>query len=623
MNHINHKIISILLIITGLSITFGQEYASDRILVKLAPVVGRIGFDATADRLSYAVDREIVPRLNIVTVKIDTQTVSPAQALADIQANPWVEAAQYDHRLTRRSSYPSDPLFGNQWALENSGQTGGLEDADIDAPEAWDIATGGINLNSDTIVVAVIDDGCELIHPDLKANLWTNWTEFYGDSLVDDDNNGYVDDIHGWNAFDSTGIIPNDDHGTHVCGIIGADGNNTNQVSGVNWNVKVMPVAGASSYTSTAMQAYNYILEQRLLYNASGGTAGAYIVATNSSFGINYADCNSGSYPLWNDMYDALGVAGILNAVATMNITADVDTQGDVPSGCDSDYLVTVTNTTHRDELQSTAAYGRESIDLGAPGTNILSIVDDAATGTKTGTSMATPHVAGTIGLLHTVFTPDFANIYRNYPATGALKIKDMILSTVDTIPALNDITVSSGRLNLFKALLQAKHYLSVDTLDPGSITNLAVDTSYWYAIHLSWEDPDTLINGDPIDSFMIDIRRDGDYLATVNNGMQEYTDTNLPGGREYLYTVTVRLAENDSTSIPIYAQAVVPGPDGLLGDIDGDGYLSDYDINRMLGIVLGEIESTVKDSSSGDMDFNGSLDVMDILRMIELKSLK
>ena len=121
------------------------------------------------------------------------------------------------------------------------------------------------------------------------------------------------------------------------------------------------------------MEAYGYALDQRAIYDSSGGLSGAFVVATNSSFGVNNADCSSGDYSLWNDMYDALGQYGILSCGATMNINSNVDVTGDVPTGCESDYMISVTNTTRNDAKNSGAAYGLTTIDLGAPGTQVLS----------------------------------------------------------------------------------------------------------------------------------------------------------------------------------------------------------------------------------------------------------
>ncbi|MCK4694239.1 MAG: S8 family serine peptidase, partial [Candidatus Cloacimonetes bacterium] len=190
----------------------------------------------------------------------------------------------------------------------------------------------------------------------------------------------------------------------------------------------------------------------RASYNETDGELGAFVVATNASFGVNYA--NPANYPLWCAMYDTLGYVGVLSTGATMNINVNVDETGDMPTACDSDYLITVTNTTHNDLKNSSAAYGPTTIDLGAPGTTIKS-TDLSNTYTyKTGTSMATPQVTGAIGLLFSAAPVSFLEQYEQNPSEVALLIKQYILDGVDPLEDLDGITVSGGRLNIFNSLL-------------------------------------------------------------------------------------------------------------------------------------------------------------------------
>jgi Subtilase family len=194
------------------------------------------------------VKKVLVKRLNIWLLGYDTGRSTATQALSNIRQSSHAKLAQFNHYVTMRSNFPNDPRFGEQWGLHNTGQNGGTPDADIDAPEAWDISTGGNTALGDEIVVAVIDGGFFLNAPDL--DFWKNVHEIPGNG-IDDDNNGYIDDYDGWNAYLSTGYIPPDPHGTHVTGIACAKGNNSMGTSGVNWNVKIMPIAGSSPIENT------------------------------------------------------------------------------------------------------------------------------------------------------------------------------------------------------------------------------------------------------------------------------------------------------------------------------------------------------------------------------------
>jgi subtilisin family serine protease len=374
--------------------------------------------------------------------------------LDDVRLRPIVSLAQFNHFVKERATTPNDPGFSLQWALNNTGQSDGTVDADIDAPEAWDIAYGGTTALGDQIVVAIIDGGFDIAHQDLS--FWKN-TEEIPSNGIDDDGNGYIDDYDGWNSYDHNGTITSASHGTHVAGIAAARGNNGVGISGVSWGVELMAVQGSSSTEATTVESYGYVLEQRARYNESNGLHGAFVVATNSSFGVDRGEPSS--YPLWCAMYDSMGVQGILSAGATANANLNVDTNGDIPTACPSNYLITVTNTTNIDTKYSGAAYGLTTIDLGAPGTNVYSTLPGDTYGNSTGTSMASPHVAGTIGLMYAAACPTFIAAGKTNPGPMALQIKQYLLDGADPIAALAGITVTGGRLNLFHAIQQLRTY--------------------------------------------------------------------------------------------------------------------------------------------------------------------
>ena len=390
----------------------------------------------------FFVDGVLMRRLDMYLVRILDGT-PVEEVIVELREHPRVLYASPDHLVTERVTTPNDTSFGQQWAMNNTGSGGGIADADIDAVEAWDIGTG-----SNDYVVAIVDGGFDLDHPDLQPNLWQNSAEVNGTPGVDDDGNGYVDDKYGWDAYGNDGSIPDDYHGTHVGGIVGARGNNNRGVAGVNWNVDLMAIAGSSSQTTTVMRAYGYAEDQKALWISSGGTQGANVVATNSSFGIDYANCLSSPYTQWNDAYNDMGALGILSAAATMNIDANVDNTGDVPTGCSSNYLITVTNTTNRDQRAS-AGYGATTIDLGAPGSSIYSTVSGGSYSSLSGTSMATPHVAGAVAFMYSVASPAFLGFVAADPGGAALELKAQMLANVDVISSMIGKTVSDGRLNL------------------------------------------------------------------------------------------------------------------------------------------------------------------------------
>ena len=393
-------------------------------------------------------ERKLSERMKIWLFQFDEKKNDHASTLSAVRQHKLVNLAQLNHYVSLRETTPDDPGFSQQWALQNTGQNGGTPDADIDATDAWDVNTGGITAFGDTLVIAVVDGGFDLYHEDL--NFFKNTNEIPGNG-IDDDENGYIDDYDGWNAYNHNGNITSNNHGTHVSGICAAIGNNETGISGVNWDAKVMAVQGSSGTESVVVEAYGYVLEMRATYNETGGEKGSFVVATNSSFGVDAGQPED--YPIWCALYDSLGMEGIISAAATANRNWDIDQVGDVPTACGSDYLVSVTNTTRYDAKTTNAGYGLETIDLGAPGSSIYSTYNGSNYGNLSGTSMATPQVAGAIAYLLSSADDNFLLNYETYPAEYALKIKQYIMEGVDILPSLEDVTVSGGRLNLNSSL--------------------------------------------------------------------------------------------------------------------------------------------------------------------------
>lgn len=493
------------------------------------------------DQQGLAVKQELSQRLSIYLLEFEESRHNVSALISKLQKQPAVNLVQANHVVAMREaedSFPDDPFFEDQWGFYNDGSGGGVEGADIDAVKAWDITTGGLTALGDTIVVAVIDGGAYLQHEDL--NFFKNRHEIPGNG-IDDDENGYVDDYDGWNAYSNSGNVPSNSHGTHVSGTVGAIGNNGIGVTGVNWNVKVMPIAGSSSTESVVVNAYSYVYEMRARYNETQGDSGAFVVATNASFGVDFG--NPDNYPIWGAMYDSLGAIGVLNAGATANRSVNVDEQGDIPTAFESPWLITVTNTTNRDEKSTMAGYGLESIDLGAPGTSIYSTRPAPANyGYGTGTSMATPHVAGAVGLLFSAADSAFMDAYHQNPGEYALMIKDYLLNGTDPLEDLDGITVTGGRLNIFTSLNLLQGKISMQALPDDTLT--------------------MIVEQESVRTDSIQFINTGQYdLQLIFQEAVPYSWLNLAGD-------TLQLPADTAVSLLISAAAIEMEPDTIFAEI-------------------------------------------------------
>ncbi|MCA1916200.1 S8 family serine peptidase [Methanospirillum hungatei] len=426
------------------SVEVSTEYAPDRLIVRYNPDRPRAESSmmsiqsATNTQAGTSVVKDLsdagIPGMQVVQVTTNTLDA----AMEAYKNSPDVLYVEPDYKISlspiektgkvadvntmsiSAAAYPNDPGYQYLWGLHNTGQAPfyGMVDADIDAPEAWGITTGSPN-----VVVAVVDTGVDYTHPDLAANIWQNSGEIING--VDDDGNGYIDDVRGWN-FVSKNNDPMDDsgHGTHCAGTIAAVGNNGIGVTGTAWNVKIMPLkflnAQGSGYVSDAISA--------ILYANRKGAA----VISNSWSGTGYTQ----------SLKDAIDASSAVVVCAAGNSGANADSNPQYPAAFTSSNILSVAATDYNDKLASFSNYGPNSVDLAAPGVSIYSTSKSGTYQYLSGTSMATPHVSGVAAL-----------IKSQNPSMSATQIRSRIFSSVDAISSLSGKVGSGGRLNAAKAL--------------------------------------------------------------------------------------------------------------------------------------------------------------------------
>ena len=410
--------------------------------------------------------------------------------IAELQSSGWFLYVETDRAITLYAS-PSDAAYqdGRLWGLLNNGQNSGVVDADIDADEAWDITTGNRQ-----IIVSVIDTGVRYTHLDLANQMWVNEDEIPNNS-IDDDFDGWVDNIHGIDAGDNDGD-PDDPiymgHGTHCAGTIGAEANNGEPHVGVAWDVAIMAckIFGGGSFTSAAMTSVEFSVE-------NGAT-----VANCSWGGVG------GNPPLY-DVFAAGGEAGMIFSCASGNSAMDNDFSGDWPSGFDLECVIAVAASDNRDEPAVFTNYGLESVDLAAPGVDVFSSIStsDTAYTLMDGTSMSGPHVAGVLALMQGL-----------QPEWSVLQIREKLLESVDPLPSFEGVVATGGRVNAFKAVSNMTGAAGIPdgnmevSIKPSSGSVLLADTDQSIFVRV--------IDGAPVtDAVVIGILDDGTELYFNNDG--------------------------------------------------------------------------------------------------------
>jgi subtilisin family serine protease len=399
----------------------GQPYAEGQVLVRFGPGLAAADRAAVRGALLPTASQEIplVPGLELVQTPLDV-----TQAIAVLTNNPNVEFIEPDY-IVQAEALPNDTYFPLEWGLHNTGQSistvYGIVDADIDMPEAWAVASQAAGT-----LVAVIDTGTQLDHPDLAASIWTNDDEI-PDNGIDDDGNGFVDDVHGWDFYSSDND-PGDEHGhgTHTAGTIAATTGNGIGIAGICDSCAIMPLrflGPAGGRTSDAILALQYAV-------ANGAT-----VSNNSWGGGGYSQAMA-------DAIAQAGLAGHVFVASAGNSSLDTDVTPHYPSSYTASNLISVAATTNQDLLASFSNFGATSVDIGAPGHNIASLYKDNGYYYMSGTSMAAPHVTGVVALLQ-----------ANAPGLSVAEVVGRILGSARPVPALAATTLSGGMLNAYDAL--------------------------------------------------------------------------------------------------------------------------------------------------------------------------
>ncbi|MDD5064748.1 MAG: S8 family serine peptidase [Phycisphaerae bacterium] len=513
----------------------GASYKEGRLLVRFEPreIKGKLSGMSVGekkrilDSLGGAKEKhsfDMVPGLSLVELPAG---MTVEEALKKFNKKGGILYAEPDYKITFGSTFPNDTSFNDLWGLHNIGQSGGTSDADIDAPEAWDIST-----HSD-IIVAVIDSGVDYTHPDLADNIWINTGEV-PDNGIDDDDNGYIDDIRGWN-FDPNNNDPMDyePHGTHCAGIVGAVGNNEEGITGVCWNVKIMALnIDTAPYTweafvSNACKAIDYAVDNGAqVLNASWGTQ-------------DYSQSLM-------DKICVAGEAGVLFVACAQNQANFSSLNNDIrpiyPASYDLDNIIAVLATNHNDGIWSGSHYGATSVDLGAPGSDILSCVPGGDYESWDGTSMATPYVAGACAL-----------IWSRNQSLNYLQVRDIILNTVDPIQALNGKCVTGGRLNLYKAItaVPALDLTKADNVTDGSSVLPGDDIIYTISYRNPVTEPCLGIVSDvniidylPVELEFISASGSNSVYDPLTHTVTWHIGTLLPGNDFNFITLTVKVNE-------------------------------------------------------------------------------
>jgi len=409
-----------------------SDSSKTEILVRFRPNVTRDAIENLTSRLNDEVEDRIeaVDGLDVIEDEDNRsadEVVAQYRALSEVEYAEANSEIKLDHEGAGKHVHANDELFYKQWGLFNHGQDGGKSGADISAMQAWAVTKG-----SDQVVVAVLDSGVDYTHPDLAGNIWTR-PEIIKQYEDEDLTEGAIDDVHGFNVVEDNGDPMDDNgHGTHCAGIIGAEGGNEVGISGVNWTVKIMPLrfmdSDGAGTTKDAIEAINYVINRK--------RAGVNVRVISASWGSTIKS------RAMEDVIRKAGDEGILFVAAAGNDHSDNDAKPHYPASYDLNNVISVAALDRNDELTSFSNWGATSVDVAAPGQQIVSTWLNHGFEERQGTSMATPFVAGVAALILSTNT--------------AISIDDLrtrLLISVDAVPSLKGKVATGGRINAAKAV--------------------------------------------------------------------------------------------------------------------------------------------------------------------------
>jgi subtilisin family serine protease len=399
---------------------------ADHVTVRVRDGATRAELEAALQGLGLSIRKDLLAPQTYLVAAGQPTLDGLYDAMAALAQQAVIAYSEPDYIVRAGAVIPGDPAMGQLWGLHNVGQAGGKPDADIDAPEAWALTTG-----SHAVKVGVIDTGIDYNHPDLNSNIWSNPGEIINGA--DDDHNGFVDDQLGWDFYDDDNDardLATFSHGTHVAGTIGASANDSRGVVGVNWEVSMVPLKFLGPFGGSISDAVDAIRYATMV--------GAHI--TSNSWGA--ALPAPGPLVLKAAIDDA-NDHGILFVAAAGNSRRNTDVFPQYPSAFDSPNIISVAATDRSDNLANFSNFGPATVDLAAPGVDILSTAPFQNYALASGTSMATPHVSGVCALVKS-FAPQLTH----------LQIKNLILAKTDPLPSLGGRCVTGGRLNAFRVLL-------------------------------------------------------------------------------------------------------------------------------------------------------------------------